>query len=157
MGGCLPMILQLPILYALYSLFRATLQLRQASFFWWIDDLSVPDVIAKLPFSIPIFSITEVSGLALFMGITMFIQQKSTVTDPRQKAMVWMMPILMTLLFNSFPAGLNLYYLVFNLLSIGQQAWFNKKHQDEPVRKVEKKKGGGFLARLAKDLPKPKR
>ena len=86
----------------------------------------------------------------------MFVQQKSTVTDPRQKAMVWMMPIMMTLLFNSFPSGLNLYYLVFNLLSIGQQAWFNKKHKDEPVRKVEKKKGGGFLARISKNMPKPK-
>jgi YidC/Oxa1 family membrane protein insertase len=156
MGGCLPFILQLPILYALYSVFRATLQLRQATFFWWIHDLSIPDVIAKLPFALPIFNITEVSGLAVFMGVTMFVQQKSTVTDPRQKAMVWMMPIMMTLLFNSFPSGLNLYYLVFNLLSIGQQAWFNKKHKDEPVRKVEKKKGGGFLARIAKDLPKPK-
>jgi len=157
MGGCLPMLLQLPILYALYSLFQATLQLRQANFFWWIHDLSIPDVIFKLPFSIPIFSITEVSGLALFMGITMFVQQKTTVTDPRQKAMVWMMPIMMTLLFNSFPSGLNLYYLVFNLLSIGQQAWFNKVHKDEPVRKVEKKKGGGFLARMAKNLPTQKR
>ncbi len=154
MGGCLPFILQLPILYALYSVFRSTLQLRQASFFWWIRDLSIPDVVAKLPFAIPIFNITEISGLALFMGITMFVQQKTTVTDPRQKSMVWMMPILMTLLFNSFPSGLNLYYLVFNLLSIGQQSWFNKKHKDEPVRKVEKKKGGGFLGRLAQDLPK---
>lgn len=156
-GGCLPFILQLPILYALYSVFRATIQLRQASFFWWIHDLSIPDVIAKLPITIPFFNITEVSGLALFMGITMFVQQKTTVTDPRQKSMVWMMPILMTLLFNSFPSGLNLYYLVFNLLSIGQQSWFNKKHKDEPVRKIEKKKGDGFLSRLGKNLPQMKR
>ena len=86
----------------------------------------------------------------------MFVQQKMTVTDPRQKAMVWMMPIMMTLLFNSFPSGLNLYYFVFNLLQIGQQAWMNKFQKDEPLRKVEPKKSkpGGILNRIAKDLPK---
>ena len=76
---------------------------------------------AKLPFTIPFFGITDVSGLALAMALTMFIQQKMTVTDPRQKAMVWMMPIMMMLIFNSLPSGLNLYYFIFNLLSIGQQ------------------------------------
>jgi len=89
------------------------------------------------------------------MGITMFIQQKMTVKDPRQKMMVWMMPILMTLLFNSFPSGLNLYYFVFNLLSIAQQAWMNKHHKNEPLRKIEVKKGaGGFMSRLTKNMPK---
>jgi YidC/Oxa1 family membrane protein insertase len=155
-GGCLPLLLQMPILYALWAVFRSTIQLRHAHFVGWISDLSIPDVIATLPFSIPIFNITELSGLALFMGITMFVQQKMTVTDPRQKAMVWMMPIMMTLLFNSFPAGLNLYYFVFNLLQIGQQTWMNKFQKDEPLRKVEpkKQKSGGIIARLAKDMPK---
>ena len=107
--------------------------------------------------SIPFFSITNVSGLALAMAVTMFVQQKMTVTDPRQKAMVWMMPIMMMLIFNSLPAGLNLYYFVFNLLSIGQQMWFNRQHKDEPLRKVDPKKGGGgVLARLTKNLPKMK-
>ncbi|MDI6767454.1 MAG: membrane protein insertase YidC [Bacteroidota bacterium] len=158
-GGCLPLLLQLPILYALWSVFSSAIELRQASFVWWITDLSVPDVITKLPFRLPIFNINEISGLALLMGITMFIQQKMTVKDPRQKMMVWMMPILMTLLFNAFPSGLNLYYFVFNLLSIAQQAWINKKHKGEPLRKVEpKKSSGGWIAKIAKDLPtKPKR
>ncbi len=156
-GGCLPLLLQLPILYALWAVFRSTIDLRQASFVWWIHDLSIPDMITKLPFRLPLFNIDELSGLALLMGITMFVQQKMSVKDPRQKAMVWMMPIMMTLLFNSFPSGLNLYYFVFNLLSIGQQAWFNRQHKDEPLRKVEEKKGsGGILARLAKDIPKMK-
>ena len=155
-GGCLPMLLQLPILYALWSVFRSTIELRQASFIGWIHDLSVPDVIAKLPFSLPVFNITEVSGLAVLMGITMFLQQKMSVKDPRQKMMVWLMPVLMTLLFNSFPSGLNLYYFVFNLLSIGQQYWINKQHKDEPPRKVEPKKSGGIFARLTKDMPKIK-
>lgn len=152
-GGCFPMLLQMPILYALWAVFRSAIELRQAAFIWWIDDLSIPDVITKLPFSIPLFNVTELSGLALLMGVTMFVQQKMTVKDPRQKTMVWMMPVLMTLLFNSFPAGLNLYYFVFNLLSIGQQYWFNYQHRDEPLRKVEQKKSGGFLSRLTKHLP----
>ncbi len=153
-GGCLPLLLQLPILYALWSVFRTTIELRQASFVWWITDLSIPDVITKLPFRMPIFGMDEISGLALLMGITMFIQQKMTVTDPRQKMMVWMMPILMTLLFNSFPAGLNLYYLMFNLLSIGQQEYLKRKHGDEPLQKVDpKKRRKGFISRIAESLP----
>jgi YidC/Oxa1 family membrane protein insertase len=156
-AGCLPMLLQMPILFALYAVFRSSIQLRQAGFIGWIHDLSIPDVAFELPFAIPIFGITKVSGLALAMGITMFIQQKMTVKDPRQKAMVYMMPIMMTLLFNGLPAGLNLYYFVFNLLSIGQQMWINKTQPDEPLRKVEKKKSGGIMARIAKDMPKVRR
>ncbi len=154
-AGCLPLLLQMPILFALYAVFRSAIELRQASFVGWIHDLSIPDRIATLPFAIPFFNITELSGLALAMGVTMFVQQKMTVTDPRQKTMVWLMPVMMTLLFNSLPSGLNLYYFVFNLLSIGQQVWFNKRHGDEPLRKVEPKKGGrGIMGKITKDLPK---
>ena len=154
-GGCLPMLLQLPILYALWAVFSSSIELRQANFVWWIKDLSIPDVIVTLPFSIPVFNITDVSGLALAMGITMFIQQKMTVKDPRQKMMVWMMPVLLTLLFNFFPSGLNLYYFMFNLLSIVQQFYVTKKHKDEPLRKVEpKKQSGGIINKLTKNMPK---
>jgi YidC/Oxa1 family membrane protein insertase len=105
-----------------------------------------------------LFGINKISGLALLMGITMFIQQKMTVKDPRQKMMVWMMPLMMTLLFNGFPAGLNLYYFVFNLLSIGQQWWMTKHQKDEPLKKVEgKKKRGGIFKHLTKNLPDLKR
>jgi YidC/Oxa1 family membrane protein insertase len=157
-GGCLPMLLQLPILYALWAVFSSAIQLRQASFFWWIHDLSIPDVVATLPFRLPFVNINEISGLALLMGITMFVQQKMSVQDPRQKAMVWMMPILLTLMFNGFPAGLNLYYFTFNLLSIVQQAWVNKQHKDEPLRKVdEKKKTSGLIGRLSENLKTTRR
>jgi YidC/Oxa1 family membrane protein insertase len=93
------------------------------------------------------------------MGITMFIQQKMTPTNPQQKALVWMMPIMMTLLFNSFPSGLNLYYFVFNLLSIGQQMIINKQHDGEPLRKVEpkKRKQGGIFGKLPDELRKFKK
>ncbi len=153
-GGCLPLLLQMPILYALYNVFSSTIQLRQASFVGWIHDLSIPDMIVHLPFTVPLFGMTHLSGLALAMCITMFIQQKQTVTDPRQKATVYMMPIMMMLIFNNLPSGLNLYYFVFNLLSIGQQTWINKKHGDEPLRKVDpKKSSGGIIGRLAKNMP----
>ncbi len=154
-GGCLPLLLQFPILIALYNVFRGAIELRQAEFVWWIRDLSVPDVILTLPFTIPFFGITNVSGLALLMGITMYIQQKMSVKDPRQKMMVWLMPILFTLLFNSFPSGLNLYYFVFNVLSIGQQMYINKQHDGEPLRKVEpKKQRGGIFGKF--QMPKMK-
>lgn len=158
-GGCLPLLLQFPILIALYNVFRATIELRQADFVWWINDLSIPDRIFTLPFEIPFFGVRDVSGLALLMGITMFVQQKMTVKDPRQKAMVWMMPVMMTLLFNGFPSGLNLYYFVFNVLSIGQQIMINRQAGEEPLRKVEpkKKKQGGIFAKIGKDLPRLKK
>lgn len=156
-GGCLPLLLQMPILFALYAVFSSAIELRQAPFAGWITDLSIPDTIVTLPFTIPLFGISAVSGLALAMGVTMFVQQKQTVTDPRQKALVWMMPVMMTLLFNNFPSGLNLYYFVFNILSIGQQYFVNKKHEGEPLRKVDpKKQGGGLIGRIARDLPKMK-
>ncbi len=155
-SGCLPLLLQMPIMFALYSVLRSSIELRQAAFFGWITDLSIPDALMKLPFTIPIFGIHELSGLALIMGITMFVQQKMTVTDPRQKSMVYVMPVMFTLLFNNFPSGLNLYYLVFNVLSIGQQLWMNKVHANEPLRKVEPKKQTGLMSRIAKDLPKLK-
>jgi len=157
-GGCLPLLLQMPILYALYNVFSSTIQLRQAHFVGWINDLSIPDTIVHLPFTIPLFGMSQLSGLALAMSITMFIQQKQTITDPRQKAMVWMMPVMMFLIFNGLPSGLNLYYFVFNLLSIGQQMWIKKKHGDEPLRKVDPKKAqGGLIGRLAKNMPDMKR
>ncbi|MEI7905898.1 MAG: membrane protein insertase YidC [Bacteroidota bacterium] len=153
-GGCLPLLLQLPILYALYALFSASIELRQQPFTLWITDLSVPDVLVSLPFTVPLLG-NFISGLTLAMGITMFVQQKQTVTDPTQKAMVWMMPIMMTVMFNHFPSGLNLYYFVFNLLSISQQWYFNQRHKDEPLQKIpENKRKPGFMERMQKNLPK---
>ncbi|MCX6164417.1 MAG: membrane protein insertase YidC, partial [Ignavibacteriae bacterium] len=148
-GGCLPLILQLPILYALFGVFRSTIELRQAHFFWWIKDLSVPDVIIHLPFKIPIIGISEIAGLATLMGITMFIQQKMTVTDPKQKAMVYMMPVMLTLLFFSFPSGLNLYYFIFNLLSIAQRYYETKIKKPDP-EEANKPSKPGFFEKLMK-------
>lgn len=142
-GGCLPMVLQMPILYALWAVMSNYIDLRQAYFGLWITDLSLPDVIVKFPVSL--LGIDHLSGLALLMGITMFIQQKMTVTDPKQKAMVYMMPIMFTLMFANFPAGLNLYYFVFNLLGILQQLYIEKYSKSkltlEDLKKAPKKEG----------------
>lgn len=138
-GGCLPLLLQLPILYALFGVFNSAIELRHASFLW-IKDLAAPDVLFKLPFKIPLFGIDQVSGLAILMGVTMFIQQKMTVTDPKQKAMVYIMPVMLTLLFFSFPAGLNLYYFMFNLFTIAYQWWTNKNNPESKTEVVTNQK-----------------
>ncbi len=120
LGGCIPMVLQMPLLIALFNVFRSTIELRGASFIWWITDLARPDTVAILPFTIPLYGNT-LNILPLFMGVTMFIQQKISMKDPKQKALVYFMPLFLTLLFNSFPSGLNLYYALFNILSIMQE------------------------------------
>jgi len=121
-GGCLPMLIQMPLLIALFSVFRNTIEFRGVPFFGWIADLSQPDVIFTLPFSIPIYG-SGVAILPIVMGLTMFFQQKiSTATaDSSQKPMMYMMTGFFFLLFNGFPSGLNLYYAVSNILNIIQQ------------------------------------
>jgi len=142
MGGCLPMVLQMPLLYALFIVFRSTIELRQAPFFGWINDLSAPDGIFTLPFSIPLYG-NLVCVLPIVMGATMFIQQAMTMKDPKQKALVYMMPIIMTLAFNSFPSGLNLYYTLFNVWSILQQKYVPTA---APEKKEKKKSYKQFVA-----------
>ena len=148
-GGCLPMILQMPVFIALFGTFQTAIQLRGEGFFWWITDLSRPDVLFALPFTIPLFGVHEVSGLALLMGVTTFFQQKMTTTDPSQKALVYIMPVFLTILFMTFPSGLNLYYFMFNLFSIAQQYYvnnFGKQVELVPIPADKRKKG--FMARM---------
>jgi YidC/Oxa1 family membrane protein insertase len=142
MGGCLPMVLQMPLLYALFIVFRSTIELRQAPFFGWISDLSAPDSIFTLPFSIPLYG-NLVCVLPIVMGVTMLIQQAMTMKDPKQKVMVYMMPIVMTLAFNTFPSGLNLYYTLFNVWSILQQKYMPTA---TPEKKEKKKSYKQFVA-----------
>lgn len=135
MGGCLPGLLQLPILAALFIVFRSTIQLRGASFIpGWIDDLSRPDTIATLPFSIPFYG-ADLNVLPILMAVSMIIQQKMTMKDPKQKALVYLMPIFLLFLFNQFPSGLNLYYTLFNVLTIFQQKLIERNKSKEPSGK----------------------
>jgi YidC/Oxa1 family membrane protein insertase len=125
MGGCLPMLLQMPLLYALFIVFRSTIELRGAEFIGWITDLSQPDTVFTLPFSLPLYG-ANVNILPIVMGVTMIIQQRmtSSVSSQQQKMMMWFMPVIFLLIFNNFPSGLNLYYALFNLMTIIQQKWF---------------------------------
>ncbi len=164
MGGCLPLILQMPIFVALWGVFQTAIELRQQPFIWWITDLSRPDVLFHLPFKIPLFGVDQVSGLALLMGITTFVQQKMSIKDPQQMAMVYVMPIMLTILFMSFPSGLNLYYFLFNVLSIGQQYYLNHYAKPLELQPVKGPKKTGFMQRMmeaaeqkAKDQQKAKR
>lgn len=151
-GGCLPLLLQMPFLYALYSVLNMNIELRQSAFLpVWITDLSVPDVVLDLGFKIPLFGIDKFSGLALLMGATLFIQQKQMITDPKQKGLVYMMPVLLTLMFSTLPAGLNLYYFIFNLVGIGQQVWmtkFSKSQLSLADLKAQPKKEGWLQKRM---------
>jgi YidC/Oxa1 family membrane protein insertase len=148
-SGCLPLLIQMPILYALWGTLSASIDLRQAGFALWIHDLSIPDAVITLPFSLPLLGNT-LSGLALIMGATLFIQQKMMITDPKQKAMIYFMPVFLTVMFNHLPSGLNLYYLMFNLLSIAQQLYLTKYSKStltlEDMRKQASTKKKGWLS-----------
>ena len=125
LGGCLPMLLQMPLLFALFIVFRSTIQLRGEPFALWIHDLSRPDML-PLGFSLPVIG-DHLSVLPFLMGLTMIWQSKMTMTDPKQKALVYFMPVFLIFVFYSLPSGLNLYYAVFNLLSMVQTKMIKKK------------------------------
>ena len=125
LGGCLPMLMQMPVFFALYRVLANSVQLRGAPFMLWIQDLSHPEIM--IPFQSPILGIHGIGILAILMGIAMFMQQKMTMTDQNQKGMLYMMPIFMTFLFMRFPAGLTLYWFTNNLLTIWQQQMIQRK------------------------------
>jgi YidC/Oxa1 family membrane protein insertase len=126
MGGCLPMIIQIPVFFALYKGLSGAIELRHAPFMFWINDLSAPEDL----FSFTVAGYTlPLRILPLIMGITQVIQQKMTPTsvDPMQEKMMLFMPIFFTFLFWGFPSGLVLYWLINNVVSIGQQYYINKQ------------------------------
>jgi len=137
MGGCLPMILQMPVLFAMYILFRSTVQLRGEAFFGWITDLSRPDTVMLLPFTIPFYG-DMLNILPILMAGSMFLQQRQTIQDQNQKMMMYFMPIMMLFIFNQFPSGLNLYYTVFNLLTIAQQHFIKISDEEFKLGKPKK-------------------
>ena len=112
LGGCFPMLLQMPVFYALFIILRTTIELRGAPFVLWIQDLSVMDPYMVLP------------GL---MALTMLVQQRAQMKDPRQRPMAIIMPVMFFFLFRTFPAGLTLYWTLFNILSIFQTEFIHKK------------------------------
>jgi YidC/Oxa1 family membrane protein insertase len=117
LSGCLPMVLQLPIFVGLYNALQHAIELRHAPFAFWINDLSAPDRLMVGGLGIPV--------LTILMGVSMFVQQWFTPQqgDPTQQRMMMIMPLIFTFMFINFPAGLVLYWLVNNVLTIGQQYW----------------------------------
>jgi YidC/Oxa1 family membrane protein insertase len=121
LGGCLPLLLQLPILYGFYNLLQVAIELRQAPFMLWVQDLSQADPYYVLP---------------IVMGVSMVIQQVLTgaaIADPAQRRMMYLTPVLFTVFFLNLPAGLVLYWLVNNLLGILQQYLINRRYELEKV------------------------
>ena len=111
-GGCLPMLLQIPIFWALFTMLRNAVELRHSPFIFWIRDLSMKDPIYILP---------------ILMGATMFLQQKLTTADPAQSKMMMFMPVFFTVIFLNFPSGLVLYWLMNNILTLTMQLIMRRK------------------------------
>ncbi len=129
-SGCLPLLVQMPIFFALYRMLYQAIELRHAPFVGWISDLSAPDRLFEFNFAIPMMQAPHgIPMLTLLMGASFLLQQKMTPTagDPMQAKMMMLMPIFMTVLFINFPAGLVLYMFVNNLISMGQQYYIQKK------------------------------
>jgi YidC/Oxa1 family membrane protein insertase len=134
LGGCLPLLLQMPIFFALYRVLQNGIDLRGAGFLLWMTDLSRPEIL--IPFASPILGMPGIGLLPVLMGVSMFWQQKLTMTDPSQKAMLYMMPVMMTWLFMKFPAGLTLYWFVNNILSIAEQMILRRGRSQEPAAPI---------------------
>ena len=127
LGGCLPLILQMPIFIALYWALMESVELRHAPFFLWIQDLSSADPYYVLP---------------LLMGVSMFIIQKmspTTVTDPMQQKIMTFMPVMFTVFFLWFPAGLVLYWLVSNIVTLIQQTLIYRSLEKKGLHSRTKK------------------
>lgn len=126
LGGCLPMVIQIPVFFALYRVLMQAIELRHAPFMLWITDLSAPERIS-LGFEIPY--VGGLPLLTLLMGGTMFLQQKMTPTpaaNPEMAKMMMFMPVIFTFLFINFASGLVLYFFVNNMLQMAQQHFINK-------------------------------
>jgi YidC/Oxa1 family membrane protein insertase len=129
-SGCLPIIIQIPVFFALYRVLCDAIELRHAPFMLWINDLSAPDRLFRFSFHIPLMSPPYgIPVLTLLMGATMYIQQKMSPQpgDPSQAKMMMFLPIVFTVMFINFPSGLVLYWLVNNILSIIQQYRVQRK------------------------------
>ena len=146
MGGCLPMLLQMPILYAMFRFFPASIELRQESFLW-ATDLSTYDSILTLPFTIPMYG-AHVSLFTILMTVTTILSMKMSGQTPGgdsampgMKTMMYIMPVMFMLILNSFSAGLTYYYFLANVITIGQNYLFKFFIDEEAIlRKLNSKK-----------------
>ncbi|MEO8067359.1 MAG: membrane protein insertase YidC [Flavobacteriales bacterium] len=152
-SGCVPMLIQMPVLYAMFNFFPSSIELRQQSFLW-ASDLSTYDSIATLPFTVPLGYGTHVSLFTILMAISTIgfsllnsKQMPQQQGMPSMKLMIWLFPIMMLFFMNSLPAGLSLYYLLANVISILQMTVFSRWFIDE----------GKLRAELLENMKKPKK
>lgn len=143
LGGCLPNLLQAPVLITLWRYFQNSIEIRQESFLW-AQDLSAPDPILQLPFTIPFLG-DFIGGFVLLMSLTMVVQMKisgsGAASNPQMKVFQYVLPVVLFFFFNQFASGLSLYYLIYNALSIGQQMLINKQIDHvKMMETVDKKK-----------------
>jgi YidC/Oxa1 family membrane protein insertase len=126
LGGCLPVVVQIPVFIALYWVLLASVEMRGAPWLGWIQDLSQPDTLFGVWFGAPI------GLLPIIMAISMFIQVKLNPTppDPLQAKLMMYMPLIFSVMFFFFPSGLVLYWVVNNILSIAQQWQINRVYGD---------------------------
>ncbi len=145
MGGCLPLLIQFPILIAMFRFFPASIELR-GEHFLWADDLSSYDSILNLPFNIPFYG-DHVSLFALLMALSVFISSKINYTQTASAGpqmagmkfmMLYMMPLMLLLWFNNYSSGLSYYYLVSNIITIGQTYAFRYAVNDEKLHRKMK-------------------
>jgi len=126
LGGCLPVIIQIPIFWSLFTMLQGLVELRGAPFIFWLTDLSRPDMLfGHLPEFMPFIGGWPIGPLPLLMGATMFFQQKITITDPQQK-MLLLMPVFFTFIFLKFPSGLVLYWLTSNVITLTEHILLKK-------------------------------
>lgn len=130
LGGCLPMILQMPVFFAMYRVLGNAVELRGAPFVLWVTDLSRPEIL--IPFQSPILGLQGIGIMALVTAAFMLIQQKmNSASMQQQKGLMYLMPVMMGYFFMKFAAGLNLYWMVYNILSMVNQEIIKKKMQAE--------------------------
>jgi YidC/Oxa1 family membrane protein insertase len=126
LGGCLPLLLQMPVFFALYTVLRFSLDMRQAGFFWWLKDLSEPDPYWILPILMGVFMVVQQLMMKPNKQQLEQMDEKQQAMQQSQKMMTWIMPVVLFFVFKSMPAGLVLYWTVFNILSIIQQYYLQK-------------------------------
>lgn len=157
LGACMPMLLQYPIIIALWQFLQQSIEIRQQGFLW-APDLSAPDVILNLPITIPFYG-DFVAGFTILMGLSMILQmrlQATPASGPQAKIFMYMMPAMIFVIFNRLPSGLSLYYFCYNVFSAVSQQFINrsmKKKSEEEKSSIKKSSGVKPVKSIVKKKP----
>ena len=147
LGACWPMLLQYPIIIALWQFLQQSIAIRQQGFLW-AADLSAPDAVLHLPFTVPFYG-DFVAGFTVLMGLSMIVQmrlQATPTTGAQQKIFMYVMPVFIFVIFNRLPSGLSLYYFCYNVFSAAQQQLINRSEKAKQAAAPVAKKGKSLKA-----------